>query len=84
MLVINQIQTGLRLYCAIVPGCMGSDRQGLRLCSWVFDLEREGRRTLISGSPVEAGPAILYIQNLDGYTSPTNPKYFDLWCFYLF
>ena len=32
MLVINQIQTGLRLYCAwigetIVPGCIGSDRQ---------------------------------------------------------
>ena len=32
MLVINQMQTGLRLYCAwigesIVPGCIGSDRQ---------------------------------------------------------
>ena len=32
MLVINQIQTGLGLYCAwivetIVPGCIGSDRQ---------------------------------------------------------
>ena len=43
MLVINQIQTGVRLYCAIVPGCIGSDRQ------------------LISASPVEAQPAILYI-----------------------
>ena len=27
MLVINQTQTGLRLYCAIVPGCVGSYRQ---------------------------------------------------------
>ena len=32
MLVINRIQTGLRLYCAwigktIAPGCIGSDRQ---------------------------------------------------------
>ena len=75
MLVINDIQTGLRLYCAWV-GEMYLDvldlitNQGLRLCSLVFrtsPIESEDRRTLISGSPVEAEPAILYMQKLDGY-----------------
>ena len=71
MLVIYQIQTGLRLYCAwiaetIVPGCIGYDRQprfeivliGNQNLSYLT-FSSEDRQTLISGSPVEAEPTIL-------------------------